>query len=178
MKAVADAVGMTSAALYRHFENKQDMFEELVRPAQEAVEEWTRRHQQASVDALGDENFSEIWEFDSGSNDVRLVLDVMYEQPELFRLMLFRSAGTRYENWVEEMIESSCEQMMDFVAWSRQTGHPAREVSHEEMHILVTAYLHAMIEPIAHGFTRDEAEKYLRTMMEFFTPGWRMITGL
>ena len=32
MKAVADAVGMTSAALYRHFENKQDMFASLVQP--------------------------------------------------------------------------------------------------------------------------------------------------
>ena len=30
MKAVADAVGMTSAALYRHFASKQDMFAALV----------------------------------------------------------------------------------------------------------------------------------------------------
>ncbi|MFR0733495.1 MAG: helix-turn-helix domain-containing protein [Oscillospiraceae bacterium] len=40
MKAVADAVGMTSAALYRHFENKQDMFAALVQPALDELESW------------------------------------------------------------------------------------------------------------------------------------------
>ena len=52
MKAVADAVGMTSAALYRHFENKQDMFAALVQPALDELESWKEKHIASSYDLL------------------------------------------------------------------------------------------------------------------------------
>ena len=39
MKSIADAVGMTSAGLYRHFKDKQDMFAELVKPGIALVDE-------------------------------------------------------------------------------------------------------------------------------------------
>ena len=40
MKSVAEAVGLTSAALYRHFESKQDMFAALVQPAVDTLDAW------------------------------------------------------------------------------------------------------------------------------------------
>lgn len=184
MKRIADAVGMTSAALYRHFENKSDMFESLVQPAINAVEAWTKEHTKESMDQIKDldaaaaDELAKMWDFDSGMNDVRLVLDVMYEYPQEFRLILFRSAGTKYENWCHDMIETATESMMDFVSFSKAQGFAARDISRHEMHMLVTAYFSAMIEPLAHDLKKDEAESYLRTMLAFFTPGWRMITGI
>lgn len=178
MKAVADAVGMTSAALYRHFANKQDMFAAMVKPAVDALEEWTSSHEEMSFAMLDEADLSKMWEFDSSANDARLILDVAYQQQDAFQLLFFRSAGTPYENYVHQIIEEATDRMMEFVALSKQHGYPAKEISHDEMHLLVTAYLMAMLEPLEHGYTREAAEKYLRTMTDFFTPGWRMITGI
>lgn len=178
VKAVADAVGLTSAALYRHFENKQDMFAALVQPAVDAVTAWSNSHVQTSNEALDAEDASEMWEFDGGFSDARLVLDVMYEMPDAFRLLLFCSAGTPYEHFLHEMITQATDQMMEFVAHSKAQGHAVMELSADEMHMLVTAYCMALIEPLEHGYTKEEAEHYLKTMVAFFTPGWRIVTGV
>lgn len=178
MKAVADAVGMTSAALYRHFENKQGMFAALVQPAVDSLTAWKERHVAASYDVLDRGGVERMWEFEADNNDARVVLDVMYTQPEAFRLLLCCAAGTPYETLVHDMIEACTDEMMDFLQDCRARGLPAREMRRDEMHMLVSAYNAALLQPIEHGYSKADAERYLKTMIDFFTPGWRMVTGL
>lgn len=178
MKAVADAVGMTSAALYRHFASKQDMFAALVQPAVDQANLWMNSHEELSRAAIHTADSSELWDVDGDMNDARLVLDVIYVQPEAFKLLFFCSAGTPYANYIQMIIEESTNRMMEFVQLCKNQGYPAKEISNDEMHMLVTAYTMAMIEPLEHGYTREEAEKYLRTIIAFFTPGWRSILGV
>ena len=105
MKAVADEVGMTSAGLYRHFKDKQDMFSELVKPGIVLVEEWRDRHKQFSYQEMNQESFEKMWDISSGMNDGALILDVMYQMPEVFQLIICCSAGTPYENYIHDMVE-------------------------------------------------------------------------
>lgn len=178
MKAVADAVGMTSAALYRHFDNKQDMFAALVQPAIDELNAWREQHIASSYDVLEQGNTKLMWEFDADYNDARMVLDVMYRQPEAFRLLFCCSAGTVYENYVHDMVDLTADRMMRFLQDCKAQGYPVREVQQDEMHMLVSAYCAALIQPIEHGYNKEAATRYLKTIVDFFTPGWRMITGL
>lgn len=178
MKAVADAVGMTSAALYRHFANKQDMFAALVQPAVDALNVWKEKHVRGSYDALEQDDPQMMWDIEDDLNDARVVLDVMYQQPEAFRLLICCSAGTPYENCVHDFTEQSVDEMMHFLQSCKERGISVRELQRDEMHMLVSAYNAALLEPIVHGYDKADAERYLKTMVEFFTPGWRMITGL
>lgn len=178
MKAVADAVGMTSAALYRHFANKQDMFAAMVQPAVDALNAWNKMHIAASYDILEQENPEHMWDFEADCNDARMVLDVMYRQPEAFHLLLCCSAGTPYESFAHDMVEQATDRMMLFLQDCKAKGSCVREVRRDEMHMLVSAYCAALIQPIEHGYDKADAERYLKTIVDFFTPGWRMITGL
>nr|WP_326185940.1 helix-turn-helix domain-containing protein [uncultured Oscillibacter sp.] len=181
MKAVADAVGMTSAAIYRHFASKQDMFVALVQPAVDALDAWKKKHVAASYDVLEHgkpEIMWDMWDFNGDCSDVSMVLNVMYQQPETFRLLLCCSAGTPYENYVHDMIEQSTDEMMRFLKVCKTREIPAREIQRDEMHMLVSAYCAALVQPIEHGYDKADAERYLKTIVDFFTPGWRMITGL
>lgn len=178
MKAVADAVGMTSAALYRHFASKQDMFAALVQPAVDELNVWKEKHIASSYGFLDGNDTARMWDFEDEYGDARVVLDVMYQQPDAFYLLICRSAGTPYENCVHDMIEQCTDEMMDFLQTCKARGICIREVQRDEMHMLVSAYNAALLQPIEHGYGKADAERYLRTMVDFFTPGWRMITGL
>lgn len=178
MKAVADAVGMTSAALYRHFENKQDMFAALVQPSVDVLNAWKEKHIASSYDMLEMDNCETMWEFEAEMNDAHMVLDVMYQQPETFRLLLCCSAGTPYETFAHDMMEQATDRMLCFLQECKSRGFPVREVQRDEMHMLVSAYCAALLQPIEHGYNKADAERYLKTIVDFFTPGWRMITGL
>ncbi|MDO4338707.1 MAG: helix-turn-helix domain-containing protein [Eubacteriales bacterium] len=178
MKAVADAVGMTSAALYRHFANKQDMFAAMVQPAVDALNIWEEKHIASSYVMLEQKNSEIMWEFEADYNDARMVLDVMYQQPEAFRLLLCSAAGTPYESFAHDMVEQATDRMMSFLEDCIARGCAVRKVQRDEMHMLVSAYCAALIQPIEHGYNKEDAERYLKTIVDFFTPGWRMITGL
>lgn len=178
MKAVADAVGMTSAALYRHFQDKQDMFAAMVESALAELNAWKERHTASGYAALEQENPELMWDFENELNDAHLILDVMYRQPEAFRLLICCSAGTPYETVMHDLSEESTDEMMQFLECCKARGISVRDIRRDEMHMLVTAYNAALLEPIAHGYDRKDAERYLKTIVEFFTPGWRMITGL
>lgn len=178
MKAVADAVGMTSAALYRHFASKQDMFAALVQSAVDALNAWKEKHIASSYDMLELDNCEHMWDFDADMNDARMVLDVMYQQPEAFRLLLCCSAGTPYETYAHDLVEQATDRMLCFLQDCKSRGISVREVQRDEMHMLVSAYCAALIQPIEHGYNKADAERYLKTIVDFFTPGWRMITGL
>lgn len=178
MKAVADAVGMTSAALYRHFTSKQDMFAALVQPAIDELKAWEEKHIAASYEVLERDDVDMMWDFEAEMNDARVVLDVMYKHPEAFYLLICRADGTPYENLVHDMIEDSTGEMMRFLQSCKERGIPVREVRRDEMHMLVSAYMAALLQPIEHGYDKTDAQRYLKTMVDFFTPGWRLITGL
>ncbi len=178
MKAVADAVGMTSAALYRHFASKQDMFAALVQPAIDAMNDWKVKHVSTCYDALDQEIPDMMWDMEDEFNDARIILDVMYQQPEAFRLLICCSAGTPYENCIHDLMEESTNEMMEFLENCKARGIQVREIKRDEMHMLVSAYNAALLQPIEHGYDRADAERYLKTIVDFFTPGWRMITGL
>ncbi|MDO4334176.1 MAG: helix-turn-helix domain-containing protein [Eubacteriales bacterium] len=178
MKAIADVVGMTSAALYRHFASKQDMFAALVQPAVDEMDLWREKHVAYSYDILDLEETDFIWDFENELGDARVVLDVMYRQPEAFRLLICCSAGTPYENCIHDLTEQCTDEMMRFLQICKERGFPVQEVRRDEMHMLVSAYNAALLEPIVHGYGREDAERYLKTIVDFFTPGWRMITGL
>lgn len=178
MKSVADAVGMTSAALYRHFASKQDMFAALVQPAIDELEIWEKKHMEFSYEAIEGNATEIMWDFEAEMNDVRVVLDVMYKQPETFRLLICCAGGTPYENLVHDMIEESTDEMMHYLQVCKERGIAVREIRRDEMHMLISAYMAAMLQPIEHGYDKEDAKRYLKTIVDFFTPGWRLITGL
>lgn len=67
---------------------------------------------------------------------------------------------------------------MAFLTVCREKGIKTYDVNRDEMHMLISAYMSALFQPIEHGYSKEDAKGYLKTMMDFFTPGWRMITGL
>lgn len=178
LKAVADEVGMTSAAMYRHFASKQDMFRALVQPAIDELEDWIHEHVHGSYELLDDKQFERMWDFDDQYNDARIVLDVMYKQPEAFRLLLFCAEGTPYSNFLNEYVEETTDTMMTFQKDCEAEGLKPKLVTRDEMYMLIYAYITALVQPLKLGYSKEEAESYLKTVIEFFTPGWRMITGI
>ena len=44
IRSIGERAGMTSAALYRHYTNKEDMFSSLVEPLINDMDMWTKRH--------------------------------------------------------------------------------------------------------------------------------------
>ena len=56
-----------------------------------------------------------MWDFNADMNGARMVMDVMYRQPEVFRLLLCCSAGLLIGKFAHDMVEQAMDRMMDFL---------------------------------------------------------------
>ena len=52
MRRIGQRCGLTAAALYRHFDSKESMFEALVEPAVTDMKKWLESHVAASEEAV------------------------------------------------------------------------------------------------------------------------------
>jgi len=175
VRSIGERAGMTSAGLYRHYRDKAAMFDSIVEPVISAIDLWAADHKKKAYEHVenrtGDSDL-----FDETFLD--LIRDIIIPHKDEFRLLLTSSKGTRYENFVNDFVLSNQAEMMEMFGYLKSKGFPIKQISEEELHILLSAYLTACFEPVIHGFRDEEIEVYLGTVRDFFLPGWRNLMGM
>ena len=175
IRSIGARAGMTSAGLYRHYSDKEAMFNAMVEPLVDSIKKWTARHNDKKfsiVDAgvPSDELFGETF--------VDMIREVILPRRDEFILLMSRSGGTKYENFIHDYVEGNQKEFLNAIKYLKEKGYPAIELSEEELHMLLSAYLTACFEPIIHDYDDVKVEKYLNTVQEFFMPGWLKIMGV
>ncbi len=174
VRRIAAAAGMSPAGLYRHFPGKEEMFAALVEPACRGLTDMYRQEATTERMALEDGTLKDKWE---QGGEARLAMSYIYDHLDAFRLLICRSAGTRYESFLHDLVveeEKTTMAMMDLL---RQQGVRINDVRPEEFHLLVTTSISAIFQAVEHGFTREEAMHYADTLDAFFTGSWQVLFG-
>ena len=172
-RSIAARAGITSGGLYRHFKDKEAIFSELVDPAIEKFDAWMESHIRRGYDGLLSGNYDEMWK----DNEVDMIREVVYPNMDEFRLIICCSQGTKYEDFVNKLVMEHQRIMLETFERLREQGFPVKDVSEDELHILMSAYTTAIFEPVAHNYPLEKAMHHLKTIEEFFLPGWHYIMG-
>ena len=175
MRAIAARIGMSVAGLYRHFEDKEALFSTLVEPAVCTMQTWYQTHKTADYELLERNDLDGMWESDA---DINMMIEVVYPNFEAFKLLICRSEGTRYANFIHEMVLLEQRETEDFMHAAKAKGFSVKGLPTEELHLLLSAYVTALFEVVIHDFSLEQATHYLQTCKAFFYPGWRTVLGL
>ena len=162
MRRIGERCGLTAAALYRHFDSKESMFREMVEPALRDMRAWLESH------ADGGEL--------QHNPEIDMMRELVYPRMEEYSMLVNKAKGSSYENFLHELV---CEQQNRISPYVEEQNRlrGGRDVTDDEVHMLLTAYFTALFEPVVHRYPLDEALLYLDTVEEFFLPGWEKITG-
>ena len=172
MRRVGDRCGFTAAGLYRHCRDKEDLFEQLVAPAVERIKAWMDTHLTKYLAAVQDEGnlqWQESW--------VDMMREIVYPHMDDYHLLLTCSSGTKYENFLHDLTQTAQERTLRYLPVLREKGLAIRAISPMEMHLLFSAYVTALFEPVIHRYTLDESMRCLETVEAFFLPGWKALFG-
>ena len=172
-RSIAARAGITSGGLYRHFKDKEEMFSALVEPALAEMRSWMDSHVERGYDGALSGNYGAMWQ----DNEIDMVREVVYPNLDAFRLILCCSRGTHYENFVDNIVNEHQTIMLDVFDKLRSQGVPVKDISEEELHILMSAYTTAMFEPVIHNYSLEKAMHHLKMIEQFFLPGWHDLMG-
>ena len=111
---------------------------------------------------------------DGGTSDL---IDYMYEHLDEFRLLLDLSYGTRFHNFVDELVRIEVEytyKYMEAVGMSDRLGD---SVTQKLLHIVTTSRFDSIFEIIRHGMSRKEASEYIELLSRYHRTGFIEVFG-
>ncbi len=174
MRRIAANAGITASGLYKHFPNKEEMFAYLVQPMLDEFFTLYRQKEKEEHDAI--EQIGAAAAF--LNDDALYTMQFIYDHLDAFRLLVCCSQGTRYENYAHKLAEMEEESSLRYIEALRRHGDHVPEFDRREFHLLVSANVEAVLQPIRHQFTREEAMHYAETINTFFAKGWKWLCGM
>ncbi len=172
MRSIAGRCGMTAAGIYRHCRDKEDLFDQIVSPAAERINKWVDAHVARYIDAVNQEEHMQ-WR----DSEIDMMREVVYPNMEECHLLLAKSQGSKYENFLHDLTQRHQDQLLSYMSMLKARGYAVWDIEPEELHLLLSAYITAMFEPVVHNYTMEGALRCLKTVEVFFLPGWKQLMG-
>ena len=172
MRRIGERCNMTAAGIYRHCRDKADLFDQLVTPAVQRLDDWLDAHVHRYIKAVQVEGAAR-W----NDSEIDMMRAVVYPHMDDYRLLLTAAQGTKYEHFLHDLTEASQAQMLQYLPMLKAQGLDIRDITPRELHLLLSAYTTALFEPVVHNYPLEEALRSLELIEAFFLPGWKALLG-
>lgn len=170
----ADA-GITTGSFYRHFTGKEDLFAFFVQPAVDEIKSLFEASEPICREAVTSGDVRQLWKV----VEAKGILDYIYRNFDRLKLLLKCADGTKYSDFLNEVVCMEADISLKSLNAAKESGLLAVELpSKTEMHMICHAYISSVFEAVLHDLSRHEMDKYVSTIVEFFTAGSYRILGL
>lgn len=176
LRGIVKEAGFTQGAFYGYYPDKASLFNALVSDAADGLMEQFKAAQQAHYELIPHEKTAQSREL--STDYLNYFINFIYDNFDAFKLVVCCAEGTRYANYIHELVEIEVEQTEDYYNRLRQLGKLDGTVSHELHHMITSAYFAAVFETVAHDMTRDHAIQYVNELATFFNCGWNGLLKL
>lgn len=166
-KIAADA-GVTTGAVYFFFKDKDGLLGGVIERALSDLMEVLDKHfaEDTETDLLS-------YQQQDGDHDefAEKLVNVIYDNFDEMTILLERSAGSKYEGVVEQIIDKLDLVYVDMAeryAAVVPGKHANREMLHWLTHVQIDAFIHMM----NHFTDRQEAMRFIKPCMDYLIKGW------
>lgn len=175
LRKICKDAGVTTGAFYRHFNDKEDLFVSLVQPLAEDILSFYSKFEKNSFESLDKNHAEKLAEINvNGSIESALY---MFQQKEIFELLFYKAYGTKYDNFVEKLVELEDQNRNKAIqVFSDKTGKEI-DIPDEAIHLLDHSYINALCEIVVHSKSENEVRTNADIVAKFFNEGWRKLRG-
>lgn len=170
LRNICKEAGVTTGALYFFFKDKEDLLAELVEEPLRQLYAVMEEHYAAEM--RNEDRVAQLELADDGDLEAsREIIRRMYANRDTFLLLLTKSQGSRFETWLEEVVDISEQQyrrLCDMV--TNATGKPRIDdyMTHWMAHIMVDTFVHLFL----HETEESVALKHVDALTRYLIRGW------
>lgn len=176
LRNIVKTAGVTTGAFYGYFSGKEALFAALVEEHAKAIMNIFMSAQE-SFEELSDEEKINHMGVESRTS-LNEIVDYIYEHFDEFKLIICKSEGTSYENFIHNMVEIEVEETYQFIDALRSQGKHVPNIEKAVCHMIVSGMFSGISELIEHDMKKENAKKYVSEFQDFYIAGWSKILGL
>ena len=175
LRTIAAKADTTTGSIYSRFGDKEGLFCAIVEPAAEGLTEIFLKTQEAFHATKAEEQPQLLEGYVTSGMDE--MLDYVYDRFEDFELLLDSSYGTRYQDFVEHLVDIETEYTYKYMEATKFVQEGSM-ITEEFIHIMARAMFDSMFEVVRHHMDRDTARRYLHMLERYHYGGWGAIIKL
>lgn len=176
LRQIVKDSGVTTGAFYGYFSSKEELFECLVQDSfnyliDEFKDILTRFEKlSASEQHTNMSTFSSEWLMHS--------VDYIYNHFDEFKLLLCCSEGTKYANFIHDLVVLEVESTEHFIETLQKDEIKISSVDPLLEHLLASGLFSSFFEIVIHNYPKEYAKKCINDLFVFHTAGWKAIMNL
>ena len=157
LRTIAAEAGTTTGTIYSRYGGKEGLFSAIVEPV---AKEFTGIFIGVQEKFHAIESDRQAVSLDDYAEDgMKQLVKYMYAHLEEFQILVKSSYGTRFQDFVEHLVELETDYTYKF------------------MHIMNKALFESFFEVIRHDMSEEEAWEYIEMLEKYHSAGWNIIYG-
>ena len=174
LRTIAAKADTTTGSIYSRFKDKEGLFGALVEPTADHLAEMFLELQERFHGLEAEEQPKKMESYVTGG--MMWMLDYVYNHFEEFQLLLDASYGTKFQDFVERLVEIETEYTYKYMDVTQfQKGDGECVVTEEFIHIMTRAMFESMFEVVRHKMPKETAKRYLHMIERYHYGGWNAI---
>lgn len=167
--------GTSTNSIYVRFGDKEGLFSAIVEPVLNGMVERFLKIQEEFHGMKHEAQVARMPEYaDGGTAEL---VDYMYEHLDEFRLLLDASYGTRFHNFVDELVRIEVEYTYKYMEIAGYPLKCGKVMTEKLLHIVTTSRFESIFEVIRHGMSREEAAEYIALLSYYHRTGFLAVFG-
>lgn len=158
LRTIASEAGTTTGSIY----SRANEFIEKFRSIQEEFHSMESDRQAESLE-------------DFTMDGMQRMVEYMYEHLEEFRLLVNAAHGTKFQNFVEHLVEIETDYTYKFMESVGLDPTKRKHITKDFMHIMNKALFESFFEVIRHDMSKEEALEYVVMLEKYHNAGWNII---
>lgn len=176
LRNIVKTAGVTTGAFYGYYGSKEELFDSLVgRQAEyvlhlfdetlEGFEKLSRAEQTHKMTEISGDAMFEMF-------------DYIYAYPDAFKMIMQCAEGTRYADFVHQLVEKETRSTFDYIDTLKKMGQPIENINEKLVHMVSSGLFTGVLETVVHDMPKEEAKEYLIQLQRFHTAGWEGLLGV
>ena len=171
---ICKAAGVTTGALYKRFNGKEDLFTALVADTLQDMVAYVSEMERTDLTGFTDQELYDSFSLLPETN--RSWLKFLYDHREGFTLLIRCASGTRFENFHQDWTEKMNALDYKYYQEARRRGLTTKNITVEELHALTYSIWALYYEPFFLGFNQEQIDRHAETIYLF--TDWHRALGM
>lgn len=171
LRKVASKCNISATAIYRHFKDKEEIFQAVIKPFIDKLNKASAEIEKADYDLLLSHNVDQVWAFEEDRNihfellfteDRPIIALVIKERREWLKGILLDveyNATTRYLSKMKEL------------------GYQINDFDELSYKAILDSYLEAYFHVLEMNLNKQDSFNICKTISEFYRVGFRKLLG-
>ncbi|MCR5349910.1 MAG: TetR/AcrR family transcriptional regulator [Acholeplasmatales bacterium] len=171
LRTIAKKCGISAAALYRHFENKEDIFQKVIEPFVIKFNEIASFVQKTDYELLNNNQVDEMWNFEMEGG---FHFDILFnDQIDIVKLIV-----KERKDWFKDFIITfEYEATIKYINAMKEHGYKVKVFNDLSFKALLDSYLESYIYILNKNLNKEELFKICNDINVFYTLGFRDLFG-